>query len=45
MRPDKSVEMPPVGPEYGKIMVQRVKSGVEKAKRDGAFGKDGVVWY
>lgn len=37
--------MPPVGPEYGRIMVERVKRGVERVGREEGFGRDGVWWY
>ena|ERR1700760_3612710 len=33
-RPDKSVIMPPIGPEYGKRMVERVKESITRLKAE-----------
>jgi hypothetical protein len=45
LRPDTSKPAPPIGPEYGKAMVMRIKETVEVLQERGDLGKGGVVWY
>lgn len=45
LRPDLSKPAPPLGPEYGKAMVQRVKSCLEELRRDGKIDGDGVHFF
>lgn len=40
LRPDLTVETPPLGPLYGKHMVERVKVGLGKLNLG-----DGVFWF
>ncbi|KAI0097472.1 hypothetical protein GGR51DRAFT_566543 [Nemania sp. FL0031] len=45
LRPDKTKPAPPLGPEYGKAMVARVKDLLAQLKRDGKMDKEEVFWY
>ncbi|KAL8909500.1 MAG: hypothetical protein Q9207_000180 [Kuettlingeria erythrocarpa] len=45
LRPDLSKPSPPLGPEYGKAVVQRVKSRLEELRRDGKINADGVYFF
>ncbi|KAF3032247.1 hypothetical protein E8E12_002412 [Didymella heteroderae] len=45
LRPDASKPAPPPGPEYGKAMVQRIKSRVKELEANGELGQGGVVWF
>ncbi|KAF2656415.1 hypothetical protein K491DRAFT_691964 [Lophiostoma macrostomum CBS 122681] len=45
LRPDTSKPAPPVGPEYGKALVKRIKETVEAVRERGDLGKGGVIWY
>jgi len=37
--------MPPLGPQYGAVMVERVKKGARKLIEGGNLGEDGVFIY
>jgi hypothetical protein len=37
--------MPPLGPQYGAIMVARVKKGIKELTEGGKLGEDGVFMY
>jgi hypothetical protein len=39
LRPDMGYPMPPLGPQYGAIMVERVKKGAKKSLRAGSWVK------
>lgn len=39
LRADTSVSMPPPGPEYGLIMVGRVKKCLERLSQEGKLGE------
>jgi hypothetical protein len=43
--PDIGYPMPPLGPQYGAIMVERVKKGIKELVDSGKLGKDGVFIY
>lgn len=45
LRPDFSKPAPPLGPEYGKALVQRVKVLLAEMERDGRMSEERVVWY
>jgi hypothetical protein len=45
LRPDRSVATPPLGPEYGKAMVQRTKTCLDKLKKDGKIVGSGEVLF
>ena len=47
LRHDGSKPAPPLGPEYGKAIVQRVKDTLGKLAAEGRLGsgEDGVHWY
>lgn len=46
LRPDVSKPSPPLGPEYGKAMVGRIKETVKALERDGKLeGNGDVVWF
>lgn len=45
LRPDMGYPMPPLGPQYGGIMVERVKKGAKKLIEGGKLGEDGVFIY
>lgn len=44
---DGTVPMPPLGPEYGKKILERAKAGLKKVEADGHFGasQGGVHLY
>lgn len=42
LRPDLSVSMPPLGPEYGKAMVARIKVAMKKLEDEGKMKGDGI---
>lgn len=45
LRPDTSVPTPPLGPEYGKAMVQRTKACLDGLKKDGKIkGSEEVLF-
>lgn len=43
LRPDLTLETPPLGPEYGKHMVGRVKTCLEKLESEGILGVEGAA--
>lgn len=45
LRPDLTFKMPPVGPEYGKIMVERVRKGLKKLTEEGKMDGEGVYLF
>ena len=45
LRPDLTTPTPPLGPEYGKAMVSRVKACMKKLAEDGEMGGDGVYFF
>lgn len=47
LRPDLTVQAPPLGPQYGKYMVGRVKICLGKLEAEGKLGGEegGVVMY
>lgn len=45
LRLDLSKPTPPVGPEYGKAMVQRVKSCLKQLEIDGKLDGDSIYFY
>lgn len=45
LRPDTSKPAPPLGPEYGKAMVRRVKELVVELENGGKMNDEKVFWY
>jgi hypothetical protein len=45
LRPDMGYSMPPLGRQYGAIMVDRVKRGIGGLIECGKLGEDGVFIY
>ncbi|KAJ4356034.1 uncharacterized protein N0V89_004061 [Didymosphaeria variabile] len=45
LRPDTSKPAPPLGPEYGKALVARIKKTLKELNEKGNMSKDAVVWY
>ncbi|KAL8833847.1 MAG: hypothetical protein Q9170_004069 [Blastenia crenularia] len=45
LRPDLNKPAPPYGPEYGKAIIQRVKSRLDELKGGGNMDGDGVYFY
>lgn len=45
LRPDLSKPAPPLGPEYGKALVQRIKLLLAEMEKDGKMDEEKVVWY
>ncbi|KAL4875741.1 hypothetical protein BJY04DRAFT_201266 [Aspergillus karnatakaensis] len=45
IRADTSKPTPPLGPEYGKDAVRRVKAAFEEIQDKGGLEGDGVFWY
>lgn len=45
LRPDTSKPAPPLGPEYGKALVARIKQLVVELERDGKMNDEKVIWY
>lgn len=45
LRPDLSIPAPPLGPEYGKAMVARVKEKLAAMEKEGTMKEEKVVWY
>jgi hypothetical protein len=45
LRPEMDYQMPPLGPEYGAIMVERVKKGIKELVDGKKLGKDGVSMF
>ncbi|KAI0441065.1 hypothetical protein F4803DRAFT_552481 [Xylaria telfairii] len=45
LRPDLTKPAPPLGPEYGKAMVARVKELLVQLENEGKMNEDEVQWY
>lgn len=45
LRPDLTIPAPPLGPEYGKAMVQRVKAAMTEIQTKGEMNETKVHWY
>jgi hypothetical protein len=45
LRPDTNKPAPPLGPEYGKAMVARIKDTVKDLNEKEKMSQDAVVWY
>jgi hypothetical protein len=45
LRPDTNKPAPPLGPEYGKAMVARIKKMVKDLHKKEKMAQDAVVWY
>ena len=45
LRPDMGYPMPPLGPQYGAIMVDRVKKGIEGLVESKKLGENGVFIF
>jgi hypothetical protein len=45
LRPDMGYPMPPLGPQYGAIMVERVKKEIKELVDSGKLGGEGVFIY
>ena len=45
IRPDMNVPTPPLGPQYGKVMVERVKRCLKELSEKGLMGHDGLYYY
>ncbi|KAK7179065.1 uncharacterized protein CC84DRAFT_1165425 [Paraphaeosphaeria sporulosa] len=45
LRPDTEKPAPPLGPEYGKALVARIKETMNGLAEKGEMGQDAVVWY
>ncbi|KAI0382923.1 hypothetical protein F5Y04DRAFT_279172 [Hypomontagnella monticulosa] len=45
LRPDQTKPTPPLGPEYGKAMVVRIKDLLAQLQKEGRMGEEKVQWY
>lgn len=45
LRPDTSKPAPPLGPEYGKALVKRIKELLDEMEKDGKMNEERIVWY
>jgi hypothetical protein len=45
LRPDLSVPTPPLGPLYGKAMVERVKACLDNLAEEGKLGEDSIRFF
>lgn len=45
LRPDTTKPAPPLGPEYGKALVARIKETLKKLDDKKEMSEDAVVWY
>jgi len=45
LRPDTSKPAPPLGPEYGKALVQRIKELLAELQQKGGMDEAKVHWY
>lgn len=45
LRVDASKPAPPLGPEYGKALVARIKKLIPQLERDGKMSQADVFWY
>lgn len=45
LRPDLSIPAPPLGPEYGKALVNRIKQKLAAMEKEGSMNQEAVIWY
>lgn len=45
LRPDLTKPAPPLGPEYGKALVARIKELLVQLSKDGKMDEEKVHWY
>ncbi|KAI3325315.1 hypothetical protein HD806DRAFT_533904 [Xylariaceae sp. AK1471] len=45
LRPDLTKLAPPLGPDYGKVLVARVKELLAQLHKDGKMNEERVHWY
>lgn len=45
LRPDLSKPAPPLGPEYGKALVGRIKELLPQLEKEGKMSEEKVFWY
>lgn len=45
LRPDLTKPAPPLGPEYGKALVKRIKELLVELEKEGKMNTEQVVWY
>ncbi|KAI1771001.1 hypothetical protein F4818DRAFT_430846 [Hypoxylon cercidicola] len=45
LRPDTTKPAPPLGPEYGKAMVERIKELLAQLREEGKLDEEKVQWY
>jgi len=45
LRPDLDKPAPPLGPEYGKALVERIKVLVGQLKEQGKMNEEKIQWY
>lgn len=45
LRPDTTKPAPPLGPEYGKALVRRIKELMGTLAEQGKLGEDAVLYY
>ncbi|KAI0512912.1 hypothetical protein F5B22DRAFT_637499 [Xylaria bambusicola] len=45
LRPDLTKATPPVGPEYGKALVARIKVLLAQLEKEGKMNEETVQWY
>lgn len=45
LRPDSSIPAPPLGPEYGKALVARIKEKLAVIEKEGRLNEEKVIWY
>ena len=45
LRLNQSTPTPPLGPEYGKALVERIKVGLKELEAKGNMKEDGVYYY
>lgn len=45
LRPDLTKPAPPLGPEYGKVMVARIKELLAQLSKEGKLSEEKVHWY
>lgn len=45
LRPDLSLAVPPLGPEYVKALVKRIKEKLATTEKEGRMNEEKVIWY
>lgn len=45
LRPDRGKPAPPLGPEYGKALVARIKTLLSELEKEDRMKEEQVVWY